>query len=366
MESQNIPSEELITNNNKLISAVNDDQDKNQKLPSTLNEKSDTNSSDGKKKKNESFEEEDEAILYNDDDEENEIIDEYELMEDKKLRAMDDIKNMEERIKNNEKKIEELKNNLTILKEEKNKKQNDIMNLLSNKESLEEIYKNQLYSLNNINNNSSVSNNFNENTTLANDINNLNNLMNDNSVIGLNSNHNITILDNEILNTDEENFKIELKEIKESEKDKFIEQVINMFEDIFKKKDENINKSITNIIKNSYELFINNNEENNDENNNEISVMNFFGKISLFIWNQNTSKYTESKINLLLRYLLKINYINTKLTKYLKFVNKKYKEKKRQILDLIDSLEKKNLSLKEKIARLENKLKEYEEKKNII
>ena len=363
MESQNIPSEELITNNNKLISAVNDDQDKNQKLPSTLNEKSDTNSSDGKKKKNESFEEEDEAILYNDDDEENEIIDEYELMEDKKLRAMDDIKNMEERIKNNEKKIEELKNNLTVLKEEKNKKQNDIMNLLSNKESLEEIYKNQLYSLNNINNNSSGSNNFNENTTLANDINNLNNLMNDNSVIGLNSNHNITILDNEILNTDEENFKIELKEIKESEKDKFIEQVINMFEDILKKKDENINKSITNIIKNSYELFINNNEENNDENNNEISVMNFFGKISLFIWNQNTSKFTESKINLLLRYLLKINYINTKLTKYLKFVNKKYKEKKRQILDLIDSLEKKNLSLKEKIARLENKLKEYEEKK---
>ena len=363
MESQDIPSEELITNNNKLISAVNDDQDKNQKLPSTLNEKFDTNSSGGKKKKNESFEEEDEAILYNDDDEENEIIDEYELMEDKKLRAMDDIKNMEERIKNNEKKIEELKNNLTLLKEEKNKKQNDIMNLLSNKESLEEIYKNQLYSLNNINNNSSGSNNFNENTTLANDINNLNNLMNDNSVIGLNSNHNITILDNEILNTDEENFKIELKEIKESEKDKFIEQVINMFEDIFKKKDEDINKSITNIIKNSYELFINNNEENNDENNNEISVMNFFGKISLFIWNQNTSKFTESKINLLLRYLLKINYINTKLTKYLKFVNKKYKEKKRQILDLIDSLEKKNLSLKEKIARLENKLKEYEEKK---
>ena len=363
MESQDIPSEELITNNNKLISAVNDDQDKNQKLPSTLNEKFDTNSSGGKKKKNESFEEEDEAILYNDDDEENEIIDEYELMEDKKLRAMDDIKNMEERIKNNEKKIEELKNNLTLLKEEKNKKQNDIMNLLSNKESLEEIYKNQLYSLNNINNNSSGSNNFNENTTLANDINNLNNLMNDNSVIGLNSNLNITILDNEILNTDEENFKIELKEIKESEKDKFIEQVINMFEDIFKKKDEDINKSITNIIKNSYELFINNNEENNDENNNEISVMNFFGKISLFIWNQNTSKFTESKINLLLRYLLKINYINTKLTKYLKFVNKKYKEKKRQILDLIDSLEKKNLSLKEKIARLENKLKEYEEKK---
>ena len=69
--------------------------------------------------------------------------------------------------------------------------------------------------------------------------------------------------------------------------------------------------------------------------------MNFFGKISLFIWNHNTSKFTESKINLLLRYLLKMNYIKNKLTKYLKFVNKKYKEKKIQILDLINSLEKK-------------------------
>ena len=35
MESQNIQSEELITNNNELISEVNDEQDKNQKLPST-------------------------------------------------------------------------------------------------------------------------------------------------------------------------------------------------------------------------------------------------------------------------------------------------------------------------------------------
>ena len=51
MESQNIQSEEPITNNNELISEVNDDQDKNQKLPLTLNAKSDTNISDIKKKK---------------------------------------------------------------------------------------------------------------------------------------------------------------------------------------------------------------------------------------------------------------------------------------------------------------------------
>ena len=90
------------------------------------------------------------------------------------------------------------------------------MNLLSNKESIEEIYKNQIYLLNNSNYNNNTgangNNNFNENTaSLANDINNLNNLMNDNSAIHLNSNHNLTIIDNDISNNDEENFKITFK-----------------------------------------------------------------------------------------------------------------------------------------------------------
>ena len=79
--------------------------------------------------------------------------------------------------------------------------------------------------------------------------------------------------------------------------------------------------------------------------------MNFFGKISLFIWNQNTSKFTESKINLLLRYLLKINYINTKLTKYLKFVNKKYKEKKKTNIIFNIFIRKKKFEFKRKNSK---------------
>ena len=43
--------------------------------------------------------------------------------------------------------------------------------------------------------------------------------MNDNSTININSNHNITI-DNEIVNNDEDNFKISLNEIKESDQKK--------------------------------------------------------------------------------------------------------------------------------------------------
>ena len=393
MESQNLHSSIPLSQNNDIASNLKLDVDQEQQqisnlnktqqapskeiiknklnMNSSLNAKADTNTSlNDQKKKDQSDLFDDEDILYNDDDE-NEIFREYNILHDKKLKAMDDIKNINERIKNNTVKIEECKKKLAELKEEKKKRQGDIMNLLSNKESIEEIYKNQIYSLTNTNYNNNTgangNNNYNENTaSLANDINNLNNLMNDNSAIHLNSNHNLTI-DNEISNTDEDNFKIAFKEIKESEQPKYVEQVINMFEDIFKKKDENINESISDIINNSYELFINNDNNNNtldnDVNNNEISVTNFFSKMSLFIANQSLGKFSEIKINLLLRYLLKINYINTKLTRDIKFVNKKYKEQKKELNDLISSLEKKNINLQEKNNRLENNIKEYDDNK---
>ena len=393
MESQNLYSSIPLSQNSDIASNLKLDVDQNQQqisnlnktqqapskeiiknklnMNSSLNAKADTNTSlNDQKKKDQSDLFDDEDILYNDDDE-NEIFREYNILHDKKLKAMDDIKNINERIKNNKVKIEECKKKLAELKEEKKKRQGDIMNLLSNKESIEEIYKNQIYSLTNTNYNNNTgangNNNYNENTaSLANDINNLNNLMNDNSAIHLNSNHNLTI-DNEISNTDEDNFKIAFKEIKESEQPKYVEQVINMFEDIFKKKDENINESISDIINNSYELFINNDNNNNtldnDVNNNEISVTNFFSKMSLFIANQSLGKFSEIKINLLLRYLLKINYINTKLTRDIKFVNKKYKEQKKELNDLISSLEKKNINLQEKNNRLENNIKEYDDNK---
>ena len=366
--SNSPPDQANINQDLKLTNNLNNSHQQNSKeiVKNKLNTNSTSNANmatstslnEQKKKEQSDLFDDDDDILYND-EEENEIFQEYNLLNDRKLRAMDDLKNMTERIKNNKAKIEEYKRNLVELKEEKNKKKGDIMNLLSNKESIEEIYKNQIYLLNNSNYNGSSSNNINENTTLANDINNLNNLINDNSMIHLNSNHNITINDNEILNTDEDNFKIALEEIKESDQKKYIDQVINMFEDVYKKKDENINISLTNIIKNSYELFINNDKE---EENEEITVNNFFAKMSLFISNQSVGKFPETKINLLLRYLLKINYIGNKLSKYIKFVNKKYKEKKKELNDMINFLEKKNINLTEKNHRLENNMKDYEDK----
>ena len=66
---------------------------------------------------------------------------------------------------------------------------------------------------------------------------------------------------------------------------------------IFLKKDENTNNLISDIIKNSYKLFVKNNKENNNNENDEVSENNFFSKMSLFIENQSIGKFSELKIN---------------------------------------------------------------------
>ena len=301
----------------------------------------------------------DNEVSYQDEEDNDPILKDYTMINNRRNNIIDNIKNINERLKNNILKIEEIKQNLINLKEEKNQKQIDIVNLLSNKESIEEIYKNQIYSINTQHSVNNSKNNLNDNSDMNNLVNiSIKNEINDNSSIHLNSNHNIT-LDNTILNNDEDNFKITLNEIKESDQKKYIEQVISLFEDLFKKIDDKINSSISDKIKDSYKLFLNNNiEENDNENNNDIIVTNFFGKVSIYISNYSLGKYSESKINLLLRYLLKINAINVKLTKYIKFVNKKYKEKKKELNDMINFLEKKNLTLSEKKNKLEENMKE--------
>ena len=307
-----------------------------------------------------------------DEDEKESIFNEYIIIKNKKNQIIDKIKNINIRIKINKLKVEEIKKKLANLREEKNQKQSEIVNLLSNKESIEEIYKNQIYLLTSrLCGNANSNNIVNENNILNNDINNLTSIsikndINDNSLINLNNKHNISIVDNEILNNDEKNFKITLSEIKESDQNIFNKQVKNMLEEIFKIKDDKISSSIQNIINNSYELFINKNTEENGNENNEARVDNFFTKISLFIFNHSLGKYSEAKIKLILKYLMKINSINVKLAKYIKFVNKKYKEEKKNLNGMINFLEKKNINLINKKNKLEKNKKEYEERLEFI
>ena len=110
-------------------------------------------------------------------------------------------------------------------------------------------------------------------------------------------------INDEILNIDD-NFKIALNGIKDSEQNKYIEQINNMVDDIFKNTDKEIYSSINSIIKNSYEIFVNN--KNKKNNNNEIIIDNFYTKLSLFISNSCLRKFPQGNINVLLRYLLLI------------------------------------------------------------
>ena len=220
------------------------------------------------------------------------------------------------KIKNNDNEINNINIQLINLKQEKKRKKTDIINLLSNKESIEEIYRNQLYVF-------------------------INKIKSQNS-----------------LNIEKEkNFKVELIDIKESDQNKFIEQIINLVNDIFKSKNSDINNSITNIINEQYRLL----NENDIDKMNDLFLNNFFANISLYISNQSLGKIQEDEINLLLRYLLKINSINKKLDKYLKFVNKKYKEQKKQLNNSLNDLEKKIKNLNQKKNELEQKIKKVEE-----
>ena len=64
-------------------------------------------------------------------------------------RTLQESSDINKNIEENSKKIETLKNDFQKLKEEKSKKQTDILNYLSNKESLEEIYRNKINYLKN-------------------------------------------------------------------------------------------------------------------------------------------------------------------------------------------------------------------------
>jgi len=69
---------------------------------------------------------------------------EYLITNSKYHQIISEIENLNKKIVDGNKKIVKLTENLKKLKEDKKQKQSDIVNLLSNKESLEEIYKNKV------------------------------------------------------------------------------------------------------------------------------------------------------------------------------------------------------------------------------
>ena len=242
-------------------------------------------------------------------------------IKDRYYKMENELNHIKNEIKKNNNKIEQIKLDLIKLKEDKSQQKKDIINLLSKKESLEEVYKNQIFTLNN---KKEKNNNFNKDITL---------------------------------------FNISLDEFKQIEIDKYIELVLLMTDDLLNicNKPYNIkeiNNSLKSIIKNSYEIFV----KNATKNNFDFLLKNFISKISLYISNQSYGKYSEKDINILLSYLMNINITNDKIEKMGKFVNKQYKEKKLELKDEIKNLENKNEILSKLYGDLKKIIEEYKNK----
>ena len=258
-------------------------------------------------------------------------------------KILEESSNMNKTIEENAKQIEELSTDLEKLKDEKKKKQKDIVNYLANKESLEEFYKNKLSYL--INQNNEDKSKFEEK-----EIN-----------INLDALKAQNQLERQLYDIgNEKEMLITIDEIKKSDKNKFTDQVIIFSEEILQKKgeDEVINK-IKSKIKIAYNIFFSEISSNSNANK-ELIISHFFSRIGLYISNHSLGLYSETNVNKFLRYLLKINSINADIFQMMKFLNKKYKEQKEEKKNKIINLKKKNELLKEKKKQNDKKVEKYE------
>ena len=277
------------------------------------------------------------------------------------------------KLKENNDMIEKLNIDLNELKQTKKKKQQEIMELLSNKESLEEIVENKINSF--INNGQKLISIKNDNINGQNI--NGDNINNDNGEEQTNPNTNDSNNSNEENKNNENDNKshkkkessssslsseginlldIKFEEIKQSNQNKFQEQVVSFFEHFIQKKDQELNMKLLKKINLSYQAFTA--ETNSPENDTKNSITNFFSRISLFISNQTFGNIPEKIANLFLRELLKINSIGEEISEILKFLNKKYKDNKKELKEKIKNLNEKNENLVTKKQSYETKKEE--------
>ena len=297
------------------------------------------------------------------DDDDYNLYKQYLLSKAQYNKIISEIENMDNKYIKNENIIKKLEKELEELKQKKRQKQLDIVDLLSNKESIEEIYKIKISSLKN---NSKIFEipNFNgkfkiKRTNKKNikiDIDNTNNDDNNN-----NNQYNPFETINILNDNDSNNVEIKIDDIKISDQKKYEEQLANFCDDILQKNDLDIKNKLIQKMKIGYQVFFS--EIKAPMIDPEKTISNFFSKISVFISNKNKGRFPIPFINSFLKQLLKINSINVRISKILFFLNKKYKEKKNEIKQKINYLNEKNENLKTKKMTYNNKKKEL---KNFI
>ena len=253
------------------------------------------------------------------------------IMETGKIKSQ--LEEIDIKINTNLNHLETLKSSLNKIKSEKNEKNSQIVNLLSNRESVDEIYKNYIEYIKSKN-----SSNKKNKKKIKKEI------------------------KNPFENQDEDTFEILINEIKQIDLIKFIDQCLNLIEEIFENPKRLLKMQLKEVINKSFSIF-----------NNEISisnfidtysiVSNFFLRISIFLSNQSFGKYSETMINLLLRCLLKINSINVKNEELINYMNGQYKNEKNKIKEEMNNLLLENENLNTNKILLEKKISELNDNK---
>ena len=258
-------------------------------------------------------------------------------------RILRETSDLNKKIEDTTKKVEELTKSLKDIKEEKKKKQSDILNYLSNKESLQEIYKNKLNYI--INRRNEMKSKFEDKEI---------NLNLDQQKVQIEN-------DNPLYNIEQdEDLEIKIEDIKKSDKAKFTEQVINFAEELFQKKiEEDIVNKIKSKVKIAYNIFFSELSSNTTVKSESI-IAHFFTRIGLYISNHSLGQYSEIVVNRFLRYLLKINSNNVEILQSLKFSNKKYKEQKTEMKNILNNLKNKIEMLNEKKISYQKRIENYE------
>ncbi len=283
------------------------------------------------------------------------------------------LSDIEIKLRENNALIDKYNNDLNNLKQTKKKKQEEIVELLSNKESLEEIYQNKIsnFKINgqksitekndiingqNINNENANENGEEHTNPNTNDSNNSNeenkNAENENDTHK--KKESSTSSSSGSLSSENNNpIEIKLNDIKISNQKKYEEQIISFTDEILQKNDNEFSLKLKKKVNLSYQAFFV--ETNSLENDAQTSIVNFFLRISEFISTQNVGIINEKTANLFIRELMRINSIDEEISEILKFLNKEYKDNKKDLKEKIKILNEKNDHLNIKKQTYETK-----------
>ena len=156
---------------------------------------------------------------------------------------------------------------------------------------------------------------------------------------------------NNDLNNEIYNIEITLEEIKNNNKESFTNKVFHVFNYINNYHDNKFLNFISITINKAYlDFYLH--LTGNAEYNSSILINNFFYSITLPISSQILCETSDKSINILLRFILKINIISENIDKVIHFLEYDYKEQKKDITNKIDDLENKKLSLQLKKKKL--------------